>query len=379
MEVYFDNSSTTKPYESVIDDVAYTMRNYYANPSSAHSLGFKAEQKLRACRELICKTINANTDEIIFTSGGSESNNFLIKGFCSPNTNIITSTIEHPSVKNTFRDLENKGIKVSYIGVDNAGKIKINEILDAINKETSLVSIMHVNNEIGVIQDIEKLGNAIKEKSGRVKFHVDAVQSYGKVPIDVTKFKIDLLSTSAHKLHGPRGVGFSYIRRGLTPFALISGGGQERNFRSGTENLPAISGFALASKIMNENMKKNYMKVFELKSYFIKRLQEFENIKVNSPANSDFIPHILNVSFIGIKGEVLLHALEEHNIYVSTGSACSSKASKTSEVLNAFGLSIIEQQGTIRFSFCETNTNEEVDYVIENLKVILKLLRRLKR
>jgi len=164
MEVYFDNSSTTKPFNSVVDEVAYTMRNYYANPSSAHSLGFKAEQKLRACRESISKNINANTDEIIFTSGGSESNNFLIKGFCPPNTNIITSTIEHPSVKNTFRDLENKGIKVSYIEVDNVGKIKINQILNAINKETSLVSIMHVNNEIGVIQDIEKLGNILKEK-----------------------------------------------------------------------------------------------------------------------------------------------------------------------------------------------------------------------
>jgi len=165
----------------------------------------------------------------------------------------------------------------------------------------------------------------------------------------------------------------------ITPFTLISGGGQERNFRSGTENLPAISGFALASKIMNENMTNNYMKILELKSYFITRLLEFENIKINSPANDDYIPHILNVSFIGIKGEVLLHALEEYNIYVSTGSACSSKASKTSEVLNAFGLSIIEQQGTIRFSFCETNTKDEVDYVIEKLKVILKLLRRLKR
>ena len=379
MEVYFDNSSTTKPFDIVVDEVANIMRNYYANPSSAHKLGFKAEQKLRAYRELISKTIKANSDEIIFTSGGSESNNFLIKGFCSPNTNVITSNIEHPSVKNTFKALEKNGIKVTYVGLDCNGKIDINHLVNAINKDTTLVSIMHVNNEVGLIQDIEKIGNILKEKSSRVKFHVDAVQSYGKIPIDVNKFKIDLLSTSAHKLHGPRGVGFSYIKRGLTPMALISGGGQERSFRSGTENLPAIAGFALASQIMNDNMMIHNKKILELKEYFITRLKEFENVKINSPATDDFIPHILSVSFIGIKGEVLLHALEEHNIFVSTGSACSTKTSKSSEVLSSFGLSTSEQQGTIRFSFCESNTMSEVDYVVEKLKIILKLLRRVKR
>jgi len=379
MEVYFDNSATTEPYEEVIEEVSNTMREYFANPSSAHSLGFKAEQKLRKCRDFIATTIKAHSEEIIFTSGGSESNNFLIKGFSKVGTHIITSNIEHPSVLNTFKTLEKEGIKVSYVSLKENGEINIDELLESITKDTVLVSIMHVNNEVGIVQDIEKIGNAIKEKSTRVKFHVDAVQSYGKIPIDVQKCKIDLLSTSAHKLHGPRGVGFAYIKKGLVANPLISGGGQEKNFRSGTENLPAIAGFAIASKIMHENLQENYEKVLEVKKYFIERLKEIEGIKVNSKMEDNFLPHILSVSFPSIRGEVLLHALEEKNIYVSTGSACSSKAAKTSQVLNAFGLSLKEQQGTIRFSFCEYNTKDEVDYAIEALKSSLKILRRMKR
>lgn len=379
MEVYFDNSATTKPYEEVIEEVANTMRNFYGNPSSAHSLGFKAEQKLKYCREVISKTVNASADEIIFTSGGSESNNFLIKGFVKESNHVITTKMEHSSVRNTFKALEDEGIKVTYLNLDTDGMINLEELKTSINKDTVLVSIMHVNNEVGVIQDIEKIGNLLKDIAPRVRFHVDAVQSYGKFPIDVKKCKIDLMSTSAHKLHGPRGVGFSYIRKGLSPKTMISGGGQERKLRSGTENLPAIAGFCIATEIMHNNMSPNYDRVQELKRYFIDKFSTFSDVKVNSILSKDFIPHILNVSFIGLKGEVLLHALEEQNIFVSTGSACSSKASKTSDVLNSFGLSLLEQQGAIRFSFCETNTKEEVDYVIEKLDHILRLLRRLKR
>ena len=213
MEVYFDNSATTKPYEEVIEEVSNTMREYFANPSSAHSLGFKAEQKLKECRESIAGTIKAQSDEIIFTSGGSESNNFLLRGFSKSGNHIITSTVEHPSVLNTFKALEKEGVKVSYISLKENGQIDIEELLNAITKDTVIVSIIHVNNEVGIIQDIEKIGNAIKEKSTRVKFHVDAVQSYGKISIDVQKCKVDLMSTSGHKLHGPRGVGFAYIRK----------------------------------------------------------------------------------------------------------------------------------------------------------------------
>ncbi len=379
MEVYLDNSATTKPYEEVIKAVSDTMRDYYGNPSSAHSLGFKAEQKLREARGNIARSINASSEEIIFTSGGSESNNFLIKGFAKKESHIITSKIEHSSVKNTFKDLEDLGVKVTYIDVDENGRIRVKHLMDSITKDTQVVSIMHVNSEVGVIQDIELIGKLIKEKSSRVKFHVDAVQSYGKLSIDVEKSKIDLLSTSAHKIHGPRGIGFAYIRKGLMPNSLISGGGQERNLRSGTENLAGIVGFSTASEIMFKNQYENFNSVLELKKYFIEKLSKVENVIINSKLEPYFTPYILSASFKGVKGEVLLHSLEEKGIYVSTGSACSSKSHKSSEVLKALGRNLEEQGGTIRFSFCENNNKEEIDYVISELDKSLKFLRKLNK
>lgn len=379
MEIYLDNSATTRPYEEVIEAVSNTMRNYYGNPSSAHSLGFKAEQKLREVRVNIAKSINAISEEIIFTSGGSESNNFLIKGFAKKESHIITSKIEHSSVKNTFKVLEDLGIKVTYIDVDESGRINVEQLMNNITKDTQLVSIMHVNSEVGVIQDIELIGKLIKEKSNRVKFHVDAVQSYGKLPIDVEKFKIDLLSTSAHKIHGPRGIGFAYVRKGLMPSSLISGGGQERNLRSGTENLAGIVGFGTAAEIMCKNQHENFNNVLELKKYFIGKLSTTEDVIINSKLERYFTPYILSVSFKGVKGEVLLHALEEKGIYVSTGSACSSKNPKSSEVLKALGRNLEEQGGTIRFSFSECNNKDEIDYVICELNKSLQFLRKLNK
>ncbi|MCB2293709.1 cysteine desulfurase [Clostridium algoriphilum] len=379
MEIYLDNSATTMPYDEVIGDVSSTMKNYYGNPSSAHILGFKAEQKLREMRLNIARSINASSEEIIFTSGGSESNNFLIKGFAKISSNIITTKIEHPSILNTFKALEDSGIKVTYIDVDENGRIDIKGIIDSITKDTQVVSVMHVNNEIGVVQDIELIGKLIKEKSSRAKFHVDAVQSYGKIPIDVQKCKIDLLSTSAHKIHGPRGVGFAYIRKGLIPISLISGGGQERNLRSGTENLAGIVGFETASRIICKNQNENFNKVLEVKEYFIKELAKVNDVIINSPLEADFTPYILSVSFIGVKGEVLLHSLEQKGIYVSTGSACSSKNHKSSEILNSLGRTLEQQNGTIRFSFSEYNNKDEVDYVIIELNKSLKFLRKLNK
>lgn len=379
MEIYLDNSATTKPYEEVIEAVGNTMRNYYGNPSSAHSLGFKAEQKLREVRANIAKSINASSEEIIFTSGGSESNNFLIKGFAKSGSHIITSNIEHSSVKNTFKALEDLGSKVTYIDVDENGRLNIKQLIDSITKDTQIVSIMHVNSEVGVIQDIELIGKLIKEKSARVKFHVDAVQSYGKLLIDVEKFNIDLLSTSAHKIHGPRGIGFAYIRKGLMPNSLISGGGQERNLRSGTENLAGIVGFGTAAEIMYKNQYENYSNALKLKKYFIEKLSNLENVIINSKLEAYFTPYILSVSFKGIKGEILLHALEEKGIYVSTGSACSSKSHKSSQILKALGRNLEEQGGTIRFSFSEDNNKEEINYVISELDKSLKFLRKLNK
>lgn len=376
MEVYFDNSATTKPYEEVIESIADTMRNYYGNPSSAHKLGLKAESKMNESRETIAKTINCSKDEIVFTSGGSESNNFLIKGFVKEGSHVITTDIEHPSVINMCQELESLGVNLTYLKVDNQGRISLEELEQAISKDTQIITIMHVNNEIGSIQDIEKIGKLIKEKSSRVKFHVDAVQSYGKYKIDVQKCKIDLLSASGHKIHGPRGIGFAYVRKGLVPKPLIFGGGQERSFRSGTENLASMVGFAKAAELIYKNRQENFDKVSELKKYFIDKLNGFENIKINSPLSELFSPYILNVSFIGVRAEVLLHLLEEGGVYVSTGSACSSKDTKDSHVLKAVGLKDNEIKGTIRFSFSRENTKEEVDHAIDILERSLKFLRR---
>ncbi|MBK5240458.1 cysteine desulfurase family protein [Clostridium sp.] len=379
MEIYLDNSATTKPYDEVINAVCKTMKDYYGNPSATHSLGFKAEQKLRETRVNIAKIINASSEEIIFTSGGSESNNFLIKGFSKATSHIITTKIEHPSVGNTFKALEELGVRVTYIDVDESGRINVAGLMDSITKDTQIVSIMHVNNEVGVIQDLELIGKLIKEKSSRAKFHVDAVQSYGKLTIDVKKFNIDLLSTSAHKIHGPRGVGFAYIRKGLIPNSLINGGGQEKNLRSGTENLDGIVGFGVASEIMHKNQYDNYNSVLEIKKYFIEKLSKVEDAIINSVLEAHFTPYILSVSFIGVKGEVLLHSLEEKGIYVSTGSACSSKSHKSSEVLRSLGRNLEQQGGTIRFSFSEYNSKDEIDYVVVELNKSLKFLRKLNK
>ncbi|AGK95273.1 cysteine desulfurase family protein [Clostridium pasteurianum] len=378
MEVYMDNSATTRPYKEVIDEMVYVMEDYYGNPSSAYSIGVKAEKKCNEARNIIAKSINASKEEIIFTSGGSESNNFLLKGFVKGEGHIITTKIEHPSVMNTCMQLESEGIRVTYLDVDARGKVDVQALESSINKDTQIVSIMHVNNEIGVIQDLETIGKIIKEKSSRIKFHVDAVQSYGKLNIDVHKCNIDLLSASGHKIHGPRGIGFAYVRKGLVPKVLIEGGGQEKNYRSGTENLPAICGMAKASEKIYENIKNNYKSVEAVKKYFIDKLKNIKDIRINSEIADDYLPHILNVSFKGVRAEVLLHYLEEYKIYVSNGSACSAKRHKMSHVLKSIGLSNNEIEGAIRFSFNEYNSFDEVDYTIEKLNSGLQMLRRLK-
>ncbi len=377
LEAYFDNSATTKPYSEVMDIMAYTMKNYYANPSSAYSIGMNAERKIDECRDIIAHSLNCSRDEIIFTSGGSESNNFLIRGFLSAGKHIITTKIEHPSVINTCKYLESQGIKVTYLDVDKTGRINIDELLKNVNKETVLVSIMHTNNETGILQDIENIGKALKEKSSRVKFHVDAVQGYGKYKIDVKRCSIDLLSVSGHKIHGPRGIGIAYLKSGLRPKPLIYGGGQERGFRSGTENLAAIAGFAEAAEITYKTYGDNFKKVSEVKGYFIDKLKDIPDVRINSNGHI-YSPYVLSVSFSGVRGEVLLHMLEDKGIFVSTGSACSARDNKESHVLKAIGLTGEEIRGTIRFSFSQFNTKEEIDYTMEVLDKSLKFLRRIK-
>ena len=382
MEVYFDNSSTTKPLEEVIAEVAFGMREFYGNPSSLHNLGLKSERKLKECREMLSKTINASENEIHFNSGGSEGNNSVLKGILKSGTHFITTPFEHASILNTIKKLEDNKAKVTFLKINEDGRIDLEHLRNSINKETVLVSIMHVNNEIGVIQDLKAIGEIIKESSNRAKFHVDAVQSYGKIPIDVRKMNIDFLTVSAHKVHGPKGVGFIYIRKPNTLIPLIEGGSQEFGIRAGTQNISGIMGMSLASKIAFDKMNENYKKVFETKKKFIEQLSNIENIRINSVLNEIYSPYILNVSFKGIRGEVLLHFLEESGIYVSTGSACSSKEREKiggSYVLKALGLSQDEIAGGIRFSFSDDNNEEEVEYVIDNLNKGLKFLRRKKQ
>lgn len=379
MSIYFDNAATTPPTEEVIESVVVGMKEYYGNPSSLHKLGLNAERMLLISREELAKTINATSDEIFFTSGGSEGNNFILKGIGKSGNNIITTKFEHPSVLNALNELREQGIIVHELSLNENGEVDLEELKSFIDKNTVLVSIMHVNNEIGTIQPIEEIGKIIKDNSTRAKFHVDGVQSYGKIAIDVKKANIDYLTVSSHKFHGPKGVGFCYIRKGLRLKPLISGGGQESGFRSGTENLPGVMGMVVAAKMAQASIKESYKKVWEIKEHFIEKLKGIENIKINSPQKENISPYILNVSFTGIRGEVLLHALEENGIFVSTGSACSSRGGKESHVLKALGLDYKDIDGAIRFSFSRFNTIEEVDLSNEALKKSLLFLRRVRK
>ena len=380
MNVYFDNSATTKPYDEVIEAVSKGMKEYFGNPSSLHKIGMNCEKRLNEAREYFASTIKCNKEEIYFTSGGSEGNNLILKGLLKPGHHFITTAFEHHSIISTCKQLEEKGVKVTYLDVDSEGRISLEDLEEAITKDTVLVSIMQVNNEIGVIQDIEAIGKLIKERSSRAKFHVDAVQGYGKLPIDVNKSNVDFLTVASHKIHGPKGVGFIYIKKGIILNSLISGGSQEKGIRAGTENLPGIIGFEKAAQMTFEEMESRYDKVLELKKYFVERLNEIKDIRVNGEIDG-FSPYILNVSFLGVRAEVLLHLLEEQNIYVATGSACTSKSSAAhgSYVIKSLGLSNKEVESAIRFSFSYENTKEEVDYTINVLKKSLMFLRRVKR
>ena len=379
MFVYFDNGATTKTFKEVNLKVLEVMENNFANPSSAHKLGLLAYKELREARKKLGDILNCSEEEIIFTSGGSESNNFILNSFNKPGAHIISTEIEHASIKETLSSLERNGVRLTLLKVDHLGRLDLKELEDSIGKDTVLVSIMHVNNEIGVIQDLKAIGEIIKRKSSRAKFHVDGVQGFCKLKLDVKEMHIDFLSAGAHKIHGPKGIGLCYIKKNNKPEPLMHGGSQEYNFRAGTVNVPGAAGFALAADIMNKSMDINYKKVWELKTYFIEKLQELPEVIINSPLSPEFSPYILNVQFKGVRGEILLRALEEKNIFVSAGAACSAKNSKGSRVLTAIGLSHEEILSALRFSFSPENTKDEVDYVVQELNGALKFLRRMKK
>lgn len=367
MQIYLDNSATTKPYKEVVEKMIFALENDYANPSSLHKKGLEVEKNIKKIREDIARTLGVKEKEIYFTSGGTESNNSIIRGVLDKRKNhIITTKIEHPSVLDTIKTLEKEGIEVTYLDVDSEGKIDIDSLKSSIKENTILVSIMHVNNEVGSIQPISEIGKYLKTLKEKVYFHVDAVQSFGKINFKPSKYNIDFMSVSGHKIHGPKGIGFMYIKENSKVKPLFTGGGQEFGFRSGTENIPGIYGLGEAIRITNENLDKNIQKIDSLKNLLKSEiLNNIENVKINSP--EDGVCHILNVSFLGVKGEVLLHYLEQKDIYVSTGSACSSKK-KGSHVLNAMNLSKDEIEGTIRFSLSCFNTEEEILETVEILK-----------
>ncbi len=383
MLVYLDNSATTQPYKEVTQTVAECLAHNYGNPSSLHRMGIKAEKAVKAARKTIGDSLAVDENEIIFTSGGTESNNTAIFGAVNAlkrkGNRIITSSIEHPAVLNVCKVLEEKGIDVKYLSVNDKGLIHINELEDYLNEETILISMMHVNNELGTIQPIEKIAQ-YKNKSEKLYFHVDGVQSYGKIDICPKSMGIDMLSFSAHKLHGPKGSGGLYLDHQIHIQPLIFGGQQEYQLRSGTENVPGIAGLGKAVELTFSDFHNRINKIREIKAYLIQGIKkEIKDIRINSYEDQRCAPHIANISFLGIRGEVLLHMLEQAEIYVSTGSACSTKKKSQSYVLKAAGLSGEEIEGAVRFSFSEFNDIEQMDYVLEHLKKNVKGIRKIMR
>ncbi|MTI49239.1 cysteine desulfurase family protein [Sporosalibacterium faouarense] len=385
MEVYLDNSATTKPRKEVIDEINYMLKNAYGNPSSLHRMGFEAEKRITDSRKTISNCLGCREEEVYFTASGTESNNIAIQGivnrFKKRGNHLITTKIEHSSVINIFKHYESKGFKVTYVDVDDRGIVDLKQLEENITDETILVAVMLVNNEIGTIQPIRDIKTIINKKNKDTKLHIDGVQALGKIPVNVKKFAFDTFAFSGHKIHGPKGIAGLYIKKGLNLSPIIYGGNQESGIRSGTENVPGIVGLGKAVEIDMENFQKEKSYIANLKKYFLDRVRdEVEDIKVNSIVDEDkCAPHILNISFLNIRGEVLLHYLEEKGIFVSTGSACSSnnKSKTKSRVLDAIGLSDNEVEGAIRFSFSYNNTKEEIDYTVKCLKNSVDEIRKI--
>ena len=383
MEAYFDNSATTKVLDSVKDIVVKTMTEDYGNPAAKHRKGMEAEQYIRDARRIIADTMKVQEKEILFTSGGSESNNMALFGAAWANQragkHIISTSIEHPSVYNPLGMLEELGFEVTILPVDHDGHISLKELEEAIRPDTILVSTMYVNNEVGAVEPVEEISKIIKAKNPSTLYHVDAIQAYGKYVIRPKKQGIDLLSVSSHKIHGPKGVGFLYIRNGVKIKPLIYGGGQQAGMRSGTENVPGVAGFGAAAKEMYTNHAEKVQKLIELKDYMTDRLGEIEGTVINSKKGEASAPQIVSVSFEGVRSEVLLHALEDKGVYVSSGSACSSNHPGISGTLKGIGVAQKLLDSTIRMSFGMFNTKEEVDYTIDVLKELVPVLRRYQR
>lgn len=383
MQAYLDNSATTVCEPGVVEKVVQMMSVIYGNPSAMHNKGVEAENYVKEAKEIIAKTLKVQEKEIIFTSGGTESNNLAIMGCAAANhrmgKHLITTKIEHPSVGNVMKHMEEEGFEVTYLPVDENGIVKLDKLKAALRPDTMLVSVMHVNNEIGAVQPIEEIGKLVKENNKATLFHVDAIQGYGKYRIFPKKMSIDLLSVSGHKIHGPKGVGFLYCDSKVKIKPIIFGGGQQRDLRSGTENVPGIVGLAEAAKEIYTDFETKIDRLYEVKAYFVEKMSELEGVKLNGLTGRDAAPHVVSVSFPGVRSEVLLHSLEEREVYASAGSACSSNKPAVSATLKAMGVPKEHLDSTLRFSFSVHTTIEEIDYCVEVLKGLLPMLRRYAR
>ncbi|WP_058485396.1 cysteine desulfurase family protein [Defluviitalea phaphyphila] len=382
-EIYFDNAATTKVSSSVVKKMIDIFEKDYGNPSSLHIKGVEAEKYIKETTKILSSLLNVSEDEIFYTSGGTESNNLSIIGtaraYHRRGKHIIVSKIEHPSVYRVFKYLEEEGFEVSYVSVDSSGYINEDELKQLIRQDTILVSILHVNNEIGTIQNIDRIGKIIKSTNKNTIFHVDAVQSFGKIKIPAKKWNIDLLSISSHKFHGPKGIGALYKNKEIRLKPLIFGGNQQKGLRSGTENVPGIAGLGIAAKNAYDDLENINKHLYSLKNELWKGIKEnISDVYINGPEIKKGAPHILNIRFDDIRGEVLLHALEAKKIYVSTGSACSSNQPHPSDTLMAIGLDNKKIQGSVRFSFSKYNTLEEVELCVQALKEIVSTLRMFK-
>ena len=385
MEVYLDNSATTRVLPEVAELMVKIMCEDYGNPSSLHIKGVQAENYLRYAKETLAKILKVSEKEIFFTSGGTESDNMALMGCAFANSrrgrHIITTQIEHPAILRTCAHLETLGYQVTYLPVDKCGRISMDALRRAIRPDTILVSIMHTNNEIGALQPVEEAGNLIKSINPAILFHVDAVQGFGKAKIYPKKMKIDLLSVSGHKIHGPKGIGMLYIGEKVKIQPILHGGGQQMNLRSGTDNVPGAAGMAKAAELLYQHYDEDIRRLYDCKKHFMEGVRKLDGITINgllpdAPEGEGTAPHIVSVTVNGVRSEVFLHALEEKGIYVSAGSACSAHKPQPSATLKAIGVERSALESTIRFSFSVYTTIEEIDYTLQVMYDKIPMLRK---
>ena len=382
MEIYLDNSATTRTFPAVRETMVRTMAEDFGNPSSLHRKGVEAERYVRQAQEQIARSLKVDPKEILFTSGGTESNNLAILGTAMAASRIgrhLVTSSEHPSVSEAMKYLEEQGYSVTWLPVDSQGRVSPEAVEAAVTPETILVSIMAVNNEIGTREPVEEMGPRIKARNPRCLFHVDAVQGFGKYRLRPRAAKIDLLSVSAHKIHGPKGIGFLYVRDGVRLHPILFGGGQQHGLRSGTENVPGIAGLGAAVEEIYRDHEARMDRLYACKARLTQGLRKLPDVQVNGPEGREGAPHIVSASFAGVRSEVLLHALEEKGIYVSAGSACSSHHPGVSSTLAAIGLDKKWLESTLRFSMSMDTTEEEIDTVLQALEGLLPFLRRFTR